>query len=63
MFTDTLIDNLVGKIRLLEDKFIRNDDPLNEDNDGEIVISQSNCGDINKNDTEEELVDYQIIVC
>jgi DNA-directed RNA polymerase subunit RPC12/RpoP len=61
--TDALIDDLVEKIRLLEDKLIRNDDPLNEDNDVEIVFSESNCGDLNKNDPEEKLADYQLIVC
>ena len=28
-----------------------------------MVISESKCGDLNKNDPEEEVVDYQLIVC
>ena len=38
--TDTLINDLVEKIRLLEDKLIRKDDTLNEEDDVEIFISE-----------------------
>jgi hypothetical protein len=38
--TDTLINDLVEKIRLLEDKLIGKDDTLNEGDDVEIFISE-----------------------
>ena len=44
----------VEKIRLLEDK-------LNEEDDVEILFSEINCEDFNKNDPKEEPGKYQVI--
>ena len=63
MSTETLINDLVEIIRVLEDKLIGKDDTLNEEEDVEIFISESNVEDSNKNDPQEELVDYHSIVC
>ena len=47
----------------MEDKLIGNDDTINKMDDVEIFNSEPNCGDWNRNDPKEELVDYELIVC
>jgi hypothetical protein len=53
---DTLINDLLEKVRLLEDK-------VNEEDDVGIFFFKSNCRDLNKTDPNKEHVDYQLISC
>ena len=56
----TLINDLVDKINYWKKNEL---ETINEDGDVEMVISESKCGDLNKNDPEDEVIDYQLIVC